>query len=185
MNNFVDLCKIIDKLIMLEILKYIIPSLVVFLTVFYILHSYFEDLEKKRQYETSLKNRKLITPLRLQAYERVILFLERISPESLIMRISEAGMTGKQLQSGMLSTIRAEFEHNLSQQLYLSNEAWEMVKSARANTMKIINLAADKVPANAPYMQLSTVILEMIMEAEKTPSSIAIDFLKKEVQKLF
>lgn len=170
---------------MLEILKYTIPSLVVFLTVFYIIHTYFEDLEKKRKYESALKNRKLITPIRLQAYERVILFLERISPESLIMRLSETGMTGKDLQSGMLTTIRAEFEHNLSQQLYVSNEAWEMVKSARANTMKIINLAADKIPGHVPYTHLSTLILETIMEAEKTPSSIAIDFMKKEVQKLF
>ena len=171
--------------IMLEILKYTIPSLIVFLTVFYILHTYFEDLNRQRQSESALRNRKLITPLRLQAYERVILFLERISPESLIMRITEAGMTSKQLQSGMLTTIRAEYDHNLSQQLYVSNEAWEMVKSARANTMKIINLASDKVPGNIPSMHLSTLILEMVMEAEKTPSSVAIDFLKKEVQQLF
>jgi hypothetical protein len=170
---------------MLEILKYVIPSLVVFLTVYYIIHSYFEDMEKKRQQKAALKNRKLITPLRLQAYERVILFLERISPESLIMRISQTGMTNKQFQTEMLISIRAEFEHNLSQQLYLSNEAWEMVKGARANTVKIINLAADKVSGDGPYHQLSTLMLEIVMETEKTPSTMAIDFLKKEVQKLF
>ena len=170
---------------MLEILKYTVPSLVVFLTVFYIIHSYFEDQEKRRLQDSTLKNRKMITPLRLQAYERVILFLERISPESLIMRISEPGMTCKQLQSSMLSTIRAEFDHNLSQQLYVSDEAWEMVKSARVNTMKIINLASDKVPPTAPYLQLSTKILEMVVEVEKTPSAQAINFLKKEVQRLF
>jgi hypothetical protein len=170
---------------MLEILKYTVPSLVVFLTVFYVLHSYFEDQEKKRQFKTALKNRKLITPLRLQAYERVILFLERISPESLIMRISQTGMTSKQLQSEILTSVRAEFEHNLSQQLYLSNEAWEMVKSARSNTIKLVNMASDKVSGDSPYIQLSTTMLEMVMEMEKTPSSAAIDFLKKEVQKLF
>jgi len=170
---------------MLEILKYTIPALVVFLTVFYILHSYFEDQEKKRQIKTALKNRKLITPLRLQAYERVILFLERISPESLIMRISESGMTSKQLQTEMLASIRAEFDHNLSQQLYLSNEAWMQVKNARSSTVKLINLVADKVTGDLPYHHLSTSILEVIMEAEKTPSSVAIEFLKNEVQKLF
>ncbi|HEY4785235.1 MAG TPA: hypothetical protein VIH57_04270 [Bacteroidales bacterium] len=170
---------------MLEILKYTIPSLVVFLTVFYILHSYFEDQEKKRQLKTALKNRKLITPLRLQAYERVILFLERISPEALIMRTSVPGMTCKQFQAEMLASIRAEFEHNLSQQLYISNEAWAQIKNARSNTVKLINLAADKITSDLPYSHLSTKILEMIMEAEQTPSSTAIDFLKKEVQKLF
>lgn len=170
---------------MFEVLKYILPSVIVFLTAFYILHSYFEDQEKKRQIKTSLKNRKLITPIRLQAYERVILFLERISPESLLMRISHPGMTCQELHSEMLSSIRAEFEHNLSQQLYLSDEAWAMVKNARANTVKLINLSAEKVQGDRPYSVLSTEILERIMEAEQTPSSVAIDFLKKEVQKLF
>ena len=170
---------------MLEILKYVVPSLVVFLTVFYVLHSYFEDLERKRKFKSSLKNQKLITPLRLQAYERVILFLERITPESLIMRVSQSGMTSKQLQVEMLASVRAEFDHNLSQQLYLSNEAWEMVKNARSNTIKLINTASDQVHSDAPYIQLSTSILEMIMEMDKNPSSMAIDFLKEEVQKLF
>lgn len=170
---------------MLEILKYTVPALVVFFTVFYILHSYFEDQEKKRQLKTALKNRKLITPLRLQAYERIILFLERISPESLIMRTSSQGMTVKQLQTEMLSSIRAEFDHNLSQQLYLSNEAWEQVKNARSSTVKLINIAAENITGDLPYFHLSTKMLEMIMEAEKTPSSMAIEILKKEVQKLF
>ncbi|MDP4210661.1 MAG: hypothetical protein Q8928_17775 [Bacteroidota bacterium] len=170
---------------MFEILKYTVPSLVVFLTVFYIIRSFFEDQEKKRLQKSALKNRKLITPLRLQAYERIILFLERISIESLIIRTSQPGMTARMLQSEILSSVRAEFDHNLSQQLYLSNEAWEMVKNARANTMKITNLAADKIPADAPYSQLSTKLLEMIMEMEKTPTGVAIEFLKNEVRKLF
>ncbi len=170
---------------MLEILKYTIPSLVLFITVFYILHSYFEDQEKKRQIKSALKNRKLITPLRLQAYERVILFLERISLDSIILRISEPGMTSKQLHSGMLTTIRAEYEHNLSQQLYLSDEAWEIVKNAKSNTLKLISLSADTLPADSPYQILSTKIMESIMEMEKAPTSAAIEFLKKEVQKLF
>jgi hypothetical protein len=170
---------------MLEILKYTIPSLVVFLVVFYILYSYFEDKEKKRQFKTALKNRKLITPLRLQAYERVVLFLERITPESLIMRIGQAGMTSKQLQSEIHTSIRAEFDHNLSQQLYLSNEGWEMVKNARSNTIKLVNMASDRVPGDSPYIQMSTVLLEMVMDMQKSPSNEAIDFLKKEVQRLF
>jgi hypothetical protein len=170
---------------MLEVLKYTVPSLVVFLVVYYIIHSYFEDQERKRSMKSALKNRKIMTPLRLQAYERIILFLERISPESLILRIGQPGMTSKDLQTEMLTVIRAEFEHNLSQQLYLSNEAWEMVKSARSNTVKLINLMSEKVQGDAIYLTLSTAILEEIMEAECTPSSKAIDFLKNEVQKLF
>jgi hypothetical protein len=172
-------------MLFLEILKYTIPALVVFITVFSIVHSYFHDQEKKRQYKAMLKNKELITPVRLQAYERILLFLERISPDSLIMRISEPGMSCKQLHTELLSSIRAEFEHNISQQLYVSAEAWEFVKNARANTIKMINLAAEKIPSNAPYMQLSASILELSVQEEKTPTGLAIEYIKKEVQKLF
>lgn len=172
-------------MVILEILKYTIPSLVLFLTVYYILHSYFYDQDKKRQYKSILKNKELIIPVRLQAYERIILFLERISPDSLIMRVSEPGMTCQQLQTEMIASIRAEFEHNLSQQLYLSPDAWVYVKNARANTLKMIHLAAEKIPGNAPYMQLSAALLDLSVQEEKTPSGLAIEFLKKEVQKLF
>jgi hypothetical protein len=172
-------------MVILEILKYTIPSLILFLTVYYILHSYFYDQDKKRQYKGMLKNKELIIPVRLQAYERIILFLERISPDSLIMRISQPGMTSQQLQTDLLATIRAEFEHNLSQQLYVSTDAWNYVKNARANTIKLINIAAEKIPGNAPYVKLSASILDLSVQEEKTPSGVAIEFIKKEVQKLF
>lgn len=172
-------------MVLLDILKYTVPALVVFITVFSIVHSYFHDQEKKRQYKALLKNKELITPMRLQAYERILLFLERISPDSIIMRISEPGMTSKQLQTDLLVSIRAEFEHNISRQFYVSAEAWEYVKNARANTIKMINLAAEKIPSNAPYMQLSASILDISVQEEKTPTGLAIEFIKKEVQKLF
>lgn len=168
-----------------EVLKYTLPSLVVFLTVFAILHSYFNDQEKKRQYETALKNKELITPIRFQAYERVILFLERISPDSLIMRVSQSGMTSRQLQTEMLANIRAEFEHNLSQQLYISPKAWEFVKSARNGMIKLINTAAEKTTPDSAYIYLSKELLDLSVQEEENPVSIAITQLKAEVQKLF
>ena len=169
---------------MLEVLKYTIPSLVVFITVFYIVKSYFDDQEKRRRYKALIKNKELITPIQLQAYERMILLLERISPESLIIRVSQTGMTNKQLQTEMLASIRAEFEHNLSQQLYISVEAWERVKNARATTIKMINTAADKLKPDGPYIQLSSAILDMSVEVEKTPNVMAIEFIKNDMKKL-
>ena len=168
-----------------EVLKYTLPSLIVFLTSFYLIRSYFYDQEKKRKIKLLLKNKDLITPLRLQAYERIILFLERISPDSLIIRVSQPGMSAKQLQNDMIATIRAEYEHNLSQQIYLTNEAWNYVLAARANTIKLINMASEKVPAEAPYLQLSATLLDLSVQTEKTPTSIAIEFIKKEVQMMF
>jgi hypothetical protein len=169
----------------LEILKYTLPSLIVFLTVYVILLTYFNDQEKKRQFKSALQNKEIITPIRFQAYERIILFLERISPDSLIMRVSQPGMTSRQLQTEMHSAIRAEYEHNLSQQLYISPKAWEQVKNARTGMIKLINEAAEKVTPESAYIYLSKELLDLSVQEEENPVSGAINSLKAEVQKLF
>jgi len=166
----------------LEILKYTLPALIVFLTAYLSIQSFIKSEQERRKHEIKMMNEKMITPIRLQAYERLVLFLERISPDSLIMRTNEPRMISSRLQSAMLTTIRAEFEHNLSQQLYVTNQAWEVVKSAKTNVIKIINMAADYVKPDSPSIELSKVILESIMEISKTPGMVAIEFLKKEVE---
>ncbi len=169
----------------LEILKYTLPSFIVFLTAYFIIKKFMDNETKKRAFEISSMNSELITPVRLQAYERLALFLERISPEFLIMRSNKPGMTAKQLQTELLSVIRSEFEHNLSQQIYISNKAWEVVKNCRANLLKIINTSADVVSPDSPSITLSKTILEKIMDMEKSPTDEALEFIKNEIQKTF
>lgn len=169
----------------LEIVKYILPSLVVFLTTFYLVKKYFNDEHKRRIHQAMLNNQQLITPLRLQAYERAILFLERISPESMIMRTNRPGLTSLQLQAELLQTIRSEYEHNLTQQLYISPGAWEMLKIARGRTIQLINSMSEKVQKDSAAINLSKAILESMVDEEKMPSSDAILFIKKEISQLF
>jgi hypothetical protein len=101
------------------------------------------------------------------------------------MRINRQGMTGKQLHSELLAAIRAEFEHNLTQQLYVSRESWEMVKNARTNLVNIINEAAKSIEPDSPSLKLSQTILEEMIEKEASPVDVAIDFIKKEIKGLF
>ncbi len=169
----------------LEILKYTIPSFVVFITAYFILNKLIDNETRKRTFELSERNTELITPVRLQAYERLALFLERISPEFLIMRTNQPGMTAKQLQTELLSVIRSEFEHNLSQQIYVSQKVWIVIKNCRANLLKIINSASDLVSPDSPSINLSKVILEKIMAMEQSPTDEALDFLKKEIREIF
>ena len=169
----------------LEILKYVLPSVVVFLTSWLMLASFYQRDKERHRMELATKNQKLITPIRLQAYERIVLFLERINPESLIMRVNRAGMTSRQLQNEMISQVRSEFEHNLSQQVYMSSDAWELVKSARSNLIKIINSCAQKVDPESPSINLSKSILEFMIEMEKSPITVAIEYIKKEVKNYF
>jgi hypothetical protein len=171
--------------IVADILKITIPALLVLLTAWLMLRNMIKNDQNKRRQEMLLLNNKTITPIRLQAYERVVLFLERISLESLIVRVSNADMSASQLHTVLLNTIRSEFEHNLSQQIYMSAQAWEVVKSARSNMIKTINNEADKLPANSTGMELTKRLFDRIMELEKEPTRVAIDFLKAEIVRIF
>ncbi len=171
--------------LVLEILKYTLPALIVFLTAFLIIRAMIKNEEQKRNLEINLASQKTILPLRLQAYERITMFLERISPESLIIRANQPNMTAQQLQNELVNTIRAEFDHNLSQQVYISHEAWEMVKKARGSIIQLINAASEQIKPDASSITLSKKILEMIMEHKVTPIGTALGFIKKEVQQLY
>lgn len=131
-----------------------------------------------------LQNSRTVTTIKLQAYERIILFLERISLESLIVRVSSPEMTSSQLHNALLSSIRSEFEHNLSQQIYMSQQAWEVVRNARSNMIKIINSEAEKLPPDSSGIALSKKLLEKIMDLEKEPTRAAIDYVKNEIARI-
>ena len=145
---------------------------------------YDKNSQDKRRQDLLLQNSRTVTPIKLQAYERIVLFLERISLESLLVRVSSSEMTSAQLHSALLSTIRSEFEHNLSQQIYMSPQAWEVVRNARSNMIKIINSEAEKIQANSPGLALSKQLLEKVMEMEKEPTRAAIDYIKGEVSRM-
>jgi hypothetical protein len=170
---------------LLEILKITIPSLIVFLTAYFVLKAVLKKEHENRKIEVVLQNKKIITPLRLQAYERIILFLERISPNSIIMRLQTPNMTVGQLHKEMLTTIRTEFEHNLSQQLYLSISAWEEVRNAKEKTIKLLNSCLEDLDLNDNALIYSQKIFETLIEIEKSPTQEAINFVKEEVAQLY
>ncbi|MFW5945025.1 MAG: hypothetical protein ACOCTU_07170, partial [Bacteroidota bacterium] len=140
---------------------------------------------RKRDYEIIMKNKQVVTPVRLQAYERLTLLLERISPDALVMRIKKDNLTVKQLQNQMLQAIRSEFDHNVSQQIYVSPQAWEMVRGARENIVRLINSTAQNLKPDEPAIKLSRSLLEKFMEQERSPTKSAIDYLKREVRSFY
>ncbi len=170
---------------MLEILKYTLPTIVVLLTSWIILRSLLQNFEKQRNVELLMKSHEITIPLRFQAYERIILFLERISIDSLLTRLNQPGMNSKQLHSELIASIRSEYEHNLSQQVYISTKSWEMVKSARSQIIKLINTSNETTNPTASAIELCKNILENIGEFPKSPTQTAIDFIKTEIQELF
>lgn len=117
----------------LEILKYILPSLVVFGTVYYLQKQYNANQYQLKAMELKAQYSKGAIPLKLQAYERLLLFCDRISFHNLILRLKTENMTAKQLKSAMIIAIQKEYEHNLAQQLYTSGKLWEIISTAKNN----------------------------------------------------
>ena len=168
-----------------EILKITLPALIVFLTAYFLIRDMLENGQKQREFEFRKNNSKNITPIRLQAFERLALLLERISPQSLLIRVPPHDLTASDFHHQLLSSIRQEFEHNLSQQIYVSPILWETIRGARENLVSIINKSAEEIDHEAPALLLSKKIIENYIEEENQVIVIAMNELKKEIGKLF
>lgn len=170
----------------LEILKFTIPSFITFLTAHLIIKSYLKSEFEKKQLEVRIANYKESLPIRLQAYERLTLFLERISPVNLIQRVNKPGMNAREMQLAMISNIRMEFEHNLAQQIYCSSETWMVLIQTKEEIVSIINRVAMDLPEQASSKDLSRRIIEFFISNEQSvPTQKALDILKAEVKKVF
>ena len=127
------------------------------------------------------KNQSVVLPLRLQAYERMALFLERIDPNQLVLRIHTSGLTVSQEQNLLLTAIRSEFEHNLSQQIYISDPVWQKICDAKGDIESIINTVAGDYDKNADSREFAETVLAVT--AEKPVVELAIQILKADMQK--
>jgi hypothetical protein len=121
--------------------------------------------------------------LRLQAYERMVLFLERISPAAVISRVLDPDMVNHELQLAMIRDIKSEFEHNLSQQLYISSDSWGLIVSAKNEIIKAIGMIASHMPADTGGQQVARVILESVEKSgQMLPNMTALEYLKNEAR---
>jgi hypothetical protein len=125
--------------------------------------------------------KKDILPLRLQAYERLILFAERINPANLLVRLHQQGTDAEEFEQRLINEIRAEYEHNITQQLYVSDVAWSVTRQLKDNTVALIRNAGKGLQANASAKELSTVLLSHIAALDGNPYEIAVRTIKNEL----
>lgn len=171
----------------MDIIWYIIGTvaiaLVVFCTAYFAIKNFLENDQKKRLLELKFESKKLVTPLRIQAYERLALFLERLEPNQLLLRLNDPALTAEQLKTLMITSIRAEYDHNLAQQIFISSAVWNSLVQTKEETIKLINLCAGKLEEEATALDLATLILEQV--AAKSPIETAMEKLKEEVRLLY
>jgi len=137
------------------------------------------------QGELKKQRHEFFLPSRLEAYQRSILLMERIHPNNLVMRLHNPGLPAKALQLEFVKSIREEYNHNVTQQLFISIEGWEMIKNSKEDIIKLINAAGEQLAVNSTGLDLSSKIFEMLAQLKQLPSEVTIDFLKNEFQRLF
>lgn len=168
-----------------DLLKITIPAVLILYTAYLLVRSFMNKQLEELQLNIRHKNQEIVLPVRLQAYERMCLLLERINPNNLIPRLNEKDMSAKQLQQLMVSEIRSELNHNLSQQVYMSNDAWMYVSSAVEQLISLINESGNEMSPEATSLDLAKTVFEKNMRNEQDTIRGALSFIKGEIRELF
>jgi len=169
---------------MIELLKYCIPSLIVLLATWIVMHKLFKNEQQKREWELKRAAQKEISPIRLRAYERLALMLERTQPEHMLMDLDVSQFTVPQLQQRLLQTIRLEFDHNLSQQIYVSEQVWELILAARGQMLAFVSAMALQLPQESTTLDYAKVLLTAYSTNGETANEKALRALKAEAAAL-
>jgi hypothetical protein len=170
---------------MLEILKYILPSLIVLAASYLIVQKFLVTTLKRKQLALLQETQGITIRMRLQAYERLALFAERINPRALIPRVYVSGMTVTDLQQALVFNIRGEFEHNLSQQIYVSANVWNTVRGVMEQEINMISNIAGQLKQDAPAKELHQRIVDFIVTTpEEQPTTVALQIINEEAKRV-
>lgn len=160
-----------------------LPTLVVGYVAYYFFRSYTQNEQDRRIHKLKKQTHEEMLSVRLQALERMTLYVERIDPGSLLVRVKPAGDDKHAYEKMLIQAIEQEFEHNLTQQLYLSSECWDAIRATKNSTITLIrriNMGEQVTTAN----KLREEVLTQLME-NPAPSVTGIEFLKKEAKDLW
>ncbi len=163
-----------------EIVKFTIPALVVFLTVYFMMRQYLDKQLQFRTLDMRKKQNEVTVPLRLQAYERLSLFCERIDLPNLILRVRKDGMNASSLRINLLLAIQKEYEHNITQQVYVSDKLWEIIQVARDDAVNTISTVSEMIEPDADGRELARAILDLSKKRGGTGPGKALEAVKKE-----
>ena len=169
----------------IEFVKILVPASIVLYGAYLLVRMFIQKEINLKKLDVRSKSIEAVLPNRLQAYERMALFLERISPQNLLVRLSTTGMTSKEFHQLLLSEIRNEYNHNVAQQVYMSEEVWNLIKNAKEDLILSINDAAGEMSMESTSLDLSRKIFEKSINKQVDPIAHALTELKKEIQQTF
>lgn len=167
-----------------SILLITIPAALVIAIAYMLIDKLLKNEEQRRNFELLKQNQPTIITIKLRAYERLMLLLERITPHSILLSKIEANMSVMELQNTLLNDIRKEFEHNYSQQIYISSDLWDAIRNAQENIFQLINLCSAKCDGEDSASTLATLIIQVYDSQQETALDFAKSKLKEEVSKI-
>jgi hypothetical protein len=168
---------------LLELLSYTLPAIITGMVAYYFFNLHTKNEEGRRRYLLMKDAQKNAMPLRLQAYERMTLFLERISLSNILIRVSPISTDKNDYSNFVIAQIEQEFEHNLAQQIYMTDECWTIITTAKNATIQMIRKAALSPTVNNAD-QIREALLNDLLE-KQTPSNAALAYIKKEVSQMW
>lgn len=168
--------------LVIDLIMIIIPAAIVFFVAHHFTTKFFQEEREKRRHEIKQVKLNKISPLKVQAFERLTIFLDRITPENLILRNTSKDFNATQFKHKMVRSVQEEFNHNISQQLYISDQSWTMIKLAMEYVLGTIEACYKIMPENAKGTDLGKAILVELQERDQNPVQAAIQFLKKELE---
>ncbi len=156
---------------------YLLPAIVVGIVAYYFFKGHIQNEEGRRRFLVQKEAQKQVLPLRLQAYERITLFLERIDPKKLLLRVKPFSDAVQQYENLLIQNIDNEFEHNIAQQIYVSEDCWNTVTAAKNATAQLIRKTAMNEKVDTAD-KLREMLLNHFM-GEVTPSQKALTYVKQ------
>jgi hypothetical protein len=165
-----------------QLFAYLLPAVVTGVVAFYFFRLHTNNEEGRRRFLLHKDSQKNTLPIRLQAYERMALFLERIAIPSLVVRISPKSADKNEYEALLIKNIENEFDHNLSQQIYMTDACWNIIKAAKSATIQMIRKAALSDTDSSDKLRED--ILNQTMD-KQSPSATALSFVKKEIGELW
>ncbi|CAM4384831.1 DUF7935 family protein [Zobellia nedashkovskayae] len=162
----------------LQMFGFLLPAVVTGVVAFYFFKLHTKNEDGRRRFLLHKDSQKNTIPVRLQAYERMALFLERIAIPSLVVRVAPKSADKNAYESLLIKSVETEFEHNLSQQIYMTDECWNVIKAAKSATVQMIRKAAMSETDSADKLRED--ILTETME-KQSPSSTALTYIKREI----
>ncbi|WP_196892739.1 DUF7935 family protein [Aureivirga marina] len=163
----------------IDIIGYTVPAIITAGTSYYFLTNFLKNEQKRRRFELMKEGQKTSLPLKLQAYERMTLFLERISPNKIVMRIQPISDKKEDYLNLLVQNIEQEFEHNLTQQIYVSKECWNAILTTKNATIHLLKKATANTEVKTAQ-QLREEVLKLMIEGE-SPTATGLSFIKNEV----